>query len=249
MAGVPFTYAMLARIGFEALAPPTLNTLTQAGGRLNPGLTRQFHESMERRGGRFVVMYGQTEATARIAYVPPDRLREKIGSIGIAIPGGMLWVVRKAGEPVGVGEEGELEYAGPNVMLGYASERVDLAKGDELRGVLQTGDLGHVDADGFFFVTGRAKRISKIFGLRINLDEVEQLVGDIGTTAVVSDDEKLFIFHTASDNGQVGAMKSRVAQTFRLNMNALEFRCLDALPTTAAGKLDYAKLQELCRGA
>ena len=135
---------------------------------------------MAARGGRFFVMYGQTEATARIAYVPPDRLSEKLGSAGIAIPGGRLSI-----EPAGAGTmdgpvTGEVVYEGPNVMLGYATGSGDLALGDELGGVLRTGDIGYLDEDGFLFLVGRSKRIAKVFGLRINLDEVEAAMREHG---------------------------------------------------------------------
>lgn len=140
LAGVPFTYHLMDKIGFERLPLPTLKTLTQAGGALEPELIIKFHNVMQKRGGLFYVMYGQTEATARIAYLPPALLPEKAGAIGRAIPGGKLRLV-----------EEELVYEGPNVMMGYAENRDDLMKGDELNGVLYTGDLGRVDADGLFF--------------------------------------------------------------------------------------------------
>src|SRR5664279_1985389 len=124
-------------------------------------------ELARRRGWKFFVMYGQTEATARISYVPFEQLGNKVGSVGIAIPYGSVTV----DEPTG-----ELVYRGPNVMMGYAECREDLAKGDELQGVLRTGDLARQDADGYFYITGRLKRFLKLFGKRFSLDEMEKIL-------------------------------------------------------------------------
>ena len=109
-------------------------------------------------------MYGQTEAAPRISYVPPHRLPEKIGSIGLAIPGGAVDI-----DP----SSGELVYSGPNVMMGYALSRDDLRKPDECHGVLGSGDLGRRDEEGFVYLTGRLKRFVKLSGSRVSLDEVE----------------------------------------------------------------------------
>jgi acyl-CoA synthetase (AMP-forming)/AMP-acid ligase II len=202
---------------------PSLRTMTQAGGRLDP-------ETALRYAGRarFFVMYGQTEATARIAYVPPERLREKAGSIGIPIPGGSL----------SVSADGELVYEGPNVMLGYAESRADLARGDDLGGVLPTGDLGHVDDDGFFFVTGRLKRIAKVFGQRVNLDEVEAAVD--GPAGAVAADDHIDVFAERAS----GADARALARRFRLPPRALRVHEIERLPVKASGKVDYAALAD-----
>jgi long-chain acyl-CoA synthetase len=160
-AGVPYSYAILERTGWRRRALPTLRTMTQAGGRMEPEAKLSLAAELEARGARLVVMYGQTEATARIAYVPSGRLREKPTAIGIAIPGGTLSVEREDGSPMAPGEEGELVYRGPNVMLGYAQAPADLADGNALGGVLRTGDLGYADPDGFFHATRRRARFAK----------------------------------------------------------------------------------------
>ena len=123
---------MLERVGYRDMDLPSIRTMQQAGGALDRGLTVLYGEHMSRKGGRFFVMYGQTEATARIAWVPPDRLAEKLGSAGIAIPGGRLWIDEAEGDEPGKPATGEVIYEGPNVMLGYAERREDLAAGDEL---------------------------------------------------------------------------------------------------------------------
>lgn len=168
-AGVPYMYETLHRLRINPAEHNSLRTMTQAGGHLRVDFVRYFHEAAMNRGARFFVMYGQTEATARIAYVPPERLSEKYGSIGIAIPNGRLWLEVVDGEPA----QQQLFYSGPNVMMGYANGPADLARGDELGGILATGDLAECDGDGYFRLTGRMARIAKLFGKRINLAGVE----------------------------------------------------------------------------
>jgi len=219
-AGVPYAYAMLERIGMRDMDLPSLRYMTQAGGRLDPEVALRYAART-----RFFVMYGQTEATARIAYVPPERLAEKAGSIGIPIPGGRLRA-----------EEGELVYEGPNVMLGYAEARDDLARGDELRGVLPTGDLGHADDDGFFYVTGRRKRIAKVYGQRVNLDEVEAAVD--GPAGAVAGEDRIDVY------AERGADARALAARFRLPPRAVRVHELERLPVRPSGKIDYAALSD-----
>ena len=174
-AGVPYTYQMLLQTGLLNKKGSSLRTLTQAGGRLEERYIQQMYDLAMARGWKFMVMYGQTEATARISYVPFERLGGKVGSVGIAIPNGLLSVDEHTGE---------LVYRGPNVMLGYAECRDDLAKGDELHGVLRTGDLARQDDDGYFYITGRLKRFLKLFGKRFNLDDVEKILSRRFETSV-----------------------------------------------------------------
>ncbi|MEA2025709.1 MAG: AMP-binding protein, partial [Chloroflexota bacterium] len=194
LAGVPYTYQMLERIGYRDMDLPSVSTMQQAGGALDRTLTGIYGEHMGRKGGRFFVMYGQTEATARIAYVPPDRLADKIGSAGLAIPGGRLRIEAAGSESSGQPATGEVVYEGPNVMLGYADGREDLTAGDELGGVLHTGDIGYLDDEGFLFLTGRSKRIAKVFGLRVNLDEIELMLREQGPAAVIATDDMIWGF-------------------------------------------------------
>ena len=147
-----------------------------------PGLTtpdETYHGIVyaEKFGKRFIPTYGQTEGTARMAYLEPEMAKYKIGSIGKAEPNGKLSIVSDEGVETFEGEaEGEMVYRGENVTLGYATSADDLVKDDENHGVLYTGDIVRRDADGYYFVVGRKKRFLKIFGLRIGLDEVEHLV-------------------------------------------------------------------------
>jgi acyl-CoA synthetase (AMP-forming)/AMP-acid ligase II len=238
LAGVPFTYQMLERIGFRTMDVPSIRTLQQAGGALDRRLAQLYGEHMAACGGRFFVMYGQTEATARIAYVPPDRLAEKIGSAGIAIPNGRISIEGADGEDVG-----EVVYEGPNVMLGYASERADLAVGDELGGVLRTGDLGFQDGEGYLFLVGRSKRIAKVFGLRVNLDEVEATLKEHGPVAVVGTDDAIWAFCGFGTEESLRQTASEMARGYRLHPSAIHLQRVEMIPTTGSGKTDYREVE------
>jgi acyl-CoA synthetase (AMP-forming)/AMP-acid ligase II len=245
LAGVPYTYQLLDRTGFARTCPPTLGTLTQAGGRLDPAIAARFQALMHARGGRYFTMYGQTEATARMAYVPADRAARKLGSAGRAIPGGRL-VVERDGVPVDApGVAGEVVYHGPNVMLGYAGCRADLARGDELGGRLATGDLGHLDADGYLWLHGRTSRFAKLFGLRIGLDEVEGLMRGHGPVAAVDEGDRLGIFGEWPDDLDLAALTRELAGRLGLPAAALRLQRVAGLPLLPAGKVDYQALKEL----
>jgi long-chain acyl-CoA synthetase len=235
LAGVPFTYGMLERLRFGSMNLPSLRTLTQAGGRLAPEKIQLFHDFANKRNIRFFVMYGQTEATARISFVPPEHLAEKIGSVGIPIPNGSLKIDAT---------ESELICEGPNVMLGYAESREDLSRGDEMRGRLATGDLGRQDSDGFFYITGRLKRFLKITGLRLNLDEVEKMLESALAcpVACAGSDESLHIFIESSSAADIDEAKKRVTELYNLHHSMVHIRQTSALAVNSSGKKDYATL-------
>lgn len=241
-AGVPYTYQMLQRIGFEKLDLPSLRVLTQAGGRLDPRLVQRFHELMVARGGRFHVMYGQTEAVARIAILPSECLPEKLGSVGCAVPGGELRIDEQAAPPGAAPGVGEIVYRGPNVMWGYADSASDLARGDELRGELRTGDLGYLDSEGMLFITGRSKRMGKLFGVRVNLDDVESMVREHGPAAVIDGGDRLLVFCAFGDTDALAALQRELAARLRVHRSGLELRHIAELPLLASGKVDYRRL-------
>jgi acyl-CoA synthetase (AMP-forming)/AMP-acid ligase II len=243
IAGVPYTYQMLERVGYRDMDLPSMRTMQQAGGALDRKLTAIYGEHMLRKGGRFFVMYGQTEATARIAWVPPDRLLEKLGSAGVAIPGGRLRIEPPEGMEAGSPPTGEVIYEGPNVMLGYAERRGDLQAGDQLQGVLRTGDIGYLDDDGFLFLTGRSKRIAKVFGLRVNLDEVELMLRESGPAAVIAGDEAIWGFCAFGSEASVMELRETLSHRLRIHRSALQLRHVSHIPVTASGKVDYREVE------
>lgn len=246
-AGVPYTYTMLKRIGFEKIDLPTLKYFTQAGGKLSEEFIKHFNDYAIANNKKFFVMYGQTEATARITYVPPERLIDKIGSIGISIPGGKLKLINDEKEVTNPNKTGEIVYKGDNVMLGYADTLDDLFKGDELNGVLFTGDLGYKDEDGFFYVTGRMKRFIKIYGLRINLDEVQKMIENYFriSVACTGKDELLKILVQADDHLTEVKVKEEVMKMYKLNFKSLVVKSTGQIPTNSNGKYDYNRINEL----
>lgn len=249
LAGVPYMYEMLERLGVARAVPPCVRVMTQAGGRLGDASVQRLHAFMDARGGRFHVMYGQTEATARIAIMPHAWLPARLGAAGRAVPGGTLDVCDADGALLPTGAEGEVVYRGPNVMLGYATERDDLARGDDQQGVLRTGDIGRVDEDGCLIITGRLKRIGKLFGVRIDLDAIERDLNADAPTAVLEGDNQLVVFTTddeatrSADADAPSPLVLRLSTQLRVQQRAIVVRAIDAIPRTASGKVDYPALR------
>src|SRR5574344_493059 len=246
-AGVPYTYEMLDRLRFYRRTLPSLKTMTQAGGKLSKELQQKLAEYAANEGKEFIVMYGQSEATARISYLPHEQALSKLGSIGIAIPGGSLSILDTNNQEITTPHtQGELLYKGDNVSLGYAESATDLSKGDENCGVLKTGDIAMFDEDGYFYIVGRMKRFLKIFGNRVNLDEVEQLVKHEFSSldcATCGRDDLMKIFIT--DESKVKDVKEYVAKLTHLNFTAFKVIFINKILKSESGKTLYAKMDEL----
>lgn len=246
LSGVPYTFEMLLRLRLERLKMPSVKTLTQAGGRLDPSKVQKVAEFARSRNISFITMYGQTEATARISYVPSDLVHEKSNSIGKAIPGGRLWISDSDGNEVTTeGSIGELIYEGPNVAMGYAESLDDLRLGNVFAGVLRTGDLARFDKDRFFYIEGRLKRFLKIFGIRISLDAVEGMLADTcAEVAVHGDDEALMVSVVGLFGSTIEETKSFLATTLGLHPSVISIREVAELPRLTSGKIDYQCLNQ-----
>ncbi|MBN3854485.1 AMP-binding protein [Paraburkholderia sp. Ac-20340] len=246
-AGVPFSYDMLLKLRLARMELPSVRTLTQAGGRLDPAKLAQVAEICRAKGIRFFPMYGQTEATARIAYLEPEEIAHKAGSIGRAIPGGRLWLESDDGRVLdAAGEVGELIYAGANVSMGYAGCADDLALGDVNRGVLRTGDLARIDEEGCFYIEGRRRRFLKIFGIRVSLDAVERIAADLGVVcAAHGADDKLVIHAEQTPQWNAPALRADLAQRIGVHPSAIAVNALTELPRLPTGKVDYPCLSQL----
>lgn len=246
LSGVPYTYEMLLRLRLERLKMPKVKKLTQAGGRLDPIKVQKVADFSKSRNINFITMYGQTEATARISYVPSDQVYEKPNSIGKAIPGGRLWIVDSDGNEIStVGSIGELIYEGPNVSMGYAESLDDLNLGDVFGGVLRTGDLARFDEDGFFFIEGRLKRFLKIFGIRVSLDAVESMLVDKCTEVAVHGHDELLVISIVKLSGTtLDDLKSFIATTLGVHPTAIRICELMELPRLSTGKVDYQCLNQ-----
>lgn len=244
--GVPYTYEMLDRLRFTRMELPYLKTMTQAGGRLTPELHAKFAAYAAEQGKSFVVMYGQCEATARMGYLPAEKAVEKCGSMGIAIPGGHFQLIDENGKTVTKPYvTGELVYQGENVTLGYAECGKDLGLGDERNGVLQTGDMAQFDEDGYYYIVGRKKRFLKIYGNRVNLDEMERMIKgafDGIDCACAGVDDHMYIFLT--DNGKLEEIKHFVVNKIKLNPIAFRFVVVNEIFKNEAGKVLYRELEQ-----
>lgn len=250
--GVPYTYEILKKLRIFRMDLPSLRTMTQAGGKLPPQLHKEFAEYAKAQKKHFVVMYGQTEATARMAYLPHDKALEKYGSMGIAIPGGKFTLVDVNGKPITEPDiTGELIYEGPNVTLGYAEQIADLEKGDERQGRLVTGDMAKMDQDGYFYIVGRKKRFLKIYGNRVNLDETERMLKvqfKNHEFACAGTDEQLYVFACSGTELEPTTVKEYLSVKTGINPKAFTIQFLDEIPKNEAGKTLYAKLEEYYHG-
>ncbi|MDE6852379.1 MAG: AMP-binding protein [Lachnospiraceae bacterium] len=242
--GVPYIYEMLKKLRFGRMDLPSLKYITQAGGKLSKELAQEFYEICTAKGIRMIVMYGQTEATARMSYLPWESAGDKAGSMGIAIPNGRFELLDANGQIIKDSEiAGELVYYGDNVTLGYAEGFQDLSKGDENRGVLYTGDMAKRDADGFYYIVGRKKRFLKIFGNRINLDEVEEMLKKEGYSCVCAGyDDKMKIYTMQKEGWN--EIIEYISQQTGLHSSAFAVVYIEEIPRNEAGKILYSALPE-----
>ena len=240
--GVPYIYEMLKKLRFERMNLPSLKYITQAGGKLSLELSAEFADICAEKGMKFYVMYGQTEATARMSYLPWEHARSKAGSIGIAIPGGNFWLEDESGDVIKESDTpGELVYTGDNVTLGYARSCLDLCKDDENRGILRTGDVAKRDADDFYYIVGRKKRFLKMFGNRVSLDEVEQLIKAAGyDCACAGTDDSLEIYvPNLADKDRI---RNYIVERTGINQAGFSFVYTEQIPRNELGKVQYSEL-------
>ncbi len=248
--GVPYTYEMLRVSGFASMQLPALQTMTQAGGRLKEREQRYFSEYALQKGVDFYIMYGQTEATARISYLSAELLQVHSGSVGKAIPGGRLSIQDEAGKELKPYQQGELVYEGANVMLGYATGKGDLDLGDVMGEVLRTGDLGYRDEEGLFYIVGRKKRFVKVCGRRMNLDDVEGYLSEKLAEQIccVAVEDRLVVVYerNAQDIAFENLLKDLINQKYKMPLREVVLRHLLAMPHLASRKVNYGEITEAC---
>lgn len=251
LAGVPFTYECLKKLGFFNMDLPAMELLIQAGGKLSKTLQKEYAEFSHSHGKRFFIMYGQTEATARMSYLPVAYNLSKPGSIGIPIPGGKFRIMEdEHTEITAANKAGELYYEGLNVTLGYATCAADLNLGDERRGLLPTGDIAYRDEDGFYYISGRKKRFIKILGSRVNMDEVEQLLKNRFPDydfACTGQDDALHIF-TTQETSTDDTITDMLIDTLNFHPTAFHIHSVKAIPKNASGKTQYTELAKKATG-
>lgn len=234
LSGVPFFYNILFRTGFIKKKFPSLKTMTQAGGAMPIKLTKIFVDNAIEKGIDFFVMYGQTEATARMTFFKTNDYLNKIGSIGRPIPGGNIVLSPSS----------EIVYSGRNVMLGYAENREELNKGDVNKNVLKTGDIGKLDEDEFIYIIGRKKRFIKIAGSRFNLDDIEMALEQEfeNNFMLIGSDENLIVCYL-KENYDLEIIYSFLQDRYNLNRTFINLELIDKILTTSNGKKDYEALR------
>jgi acyl-CoA synthetase (AMP-forming)/AMP-acid ligase II len=251
-AGVPSTFMIAlnkSTIAKRELAD--LKYITQAGGAMAPEVTRRLMEACPNQ--KLWVMYGQTEASPRVTYLPPERLNEKLGSIGIAVPGVDVKILDDSGREVPVGETGEIVVGGPNVMLGYWNQPE--ATAEVLRdGWLITGDLARKDSDGYIYVVGRKREIIKSAGHRVSAKEIEERILEheaVVETAVfgIPDDilgeaiQAVVVLRSGAecDEKQIQGYCQKHLATFKIPRRV---RFVASLPKSQSGKINKLQLKE-----
>lgn len=241
--GVPYSFEILNLMRFFRMDLPDLTLLTQGGGKMPRPLNLKFAEYCKEKGKRWIATYGQSEGTARMAYLPAEYAISKCGSIGRAVPNAELSLVDSEGRIIETpNTEGEMCYRGKNVTLGYARKREDLMLGDERHGFMHTGDLAYRDEDGCYYIVGRMGRFLKLYGMRIGLDECEQIIKAKYPIecACVGTDEKMTVYIT--DPQFAVLVKERLVDKTKLVASAFEVKVIDAIPKNESGKILYSKL-------
>jgi acyl-CoA synthetase (AMP-forming)/AMP-acid ligase II len=242
-AGVPYTFETLLRLKFDISQYPQLRYMTQAGGKLVSHLVVDYVKRCAAENRRFIVMYGQTEAAPRISYLPAEFAGKYPESIGTAIPGGELFLVDENKETITeIDKPGELAYRGPNVMMGYAISPEQLAT-DETPDCLYTGDIACINADGLFYIVGRTSRFVKMFGLRINLDQIQSdLKLYYSNIAVTGNDQRILIVLSQEEATHSSGLISQLAHRYHLPEICFRLSVYPEIPLLPNGKYHYKKM-------
>lgn len=243
--GVPYSFEILNLMRFWRMDLPDLELLTQGGGKLSAKLNLKFAEYCRDNNKRWIATYGQSEGTARMAYLPSELAVEKCGSIGRAVPNGELFLIDEQGNVITTpNTEGEMCYRGKNVTMGYAHNQQDLLLSDENNGLLHTGDLAYRDQDGCYYIVGRKGRFLKLFGMRVGLDECEQIIKSKFSIecACVGNDDKMFVYITSETHAH--QVKDELVDKTKIVASAFEVRIINEIPKNQTGKILYSKLEQ-----
>ena len=239
--GVPYTYELMKRLDISKFNIDSIKYLTQAGGKLDAEKQLYFFNLLKKNKSKFIIMYGSTEATSRMSFLPWSNCSKKLESIGKAIPGGKFRINYKNTDVKK--KVGELVYYGRNVSLGYSTTYDDLHKGDENKGKLNTGDLAYEDKDQFYYIVGRIRRFIKLFGHRINLDDLEHILRDKCKDINIfckGNDKLLKVFLTNTKN--VKKIEDILIKYFNINKLFFKIQLIKNIPLNNSGKIIYSKL-------
>ncbi|WNC71760.1 AMP-binding protein [Thalassotalea psychrophila] len=243
--GVPYNFELLSKQNLNFANFPSLRFVTQAGGKLSNNLVLQFAKQAKQGNFKFFIMYGQTEASPRISYLPPDKTLTFPDFIGIAIPGGELLLYddneHVINQPL---VEGELVYQGDNIMLGYASTPDELADDEQITR-LKTGDIAFFNEQGLYKIVGRKSRFAKPYGLRVNLDDIEAYLkaeGVISTVTCLSENILVFIVEDRAAADQRTFLNNHLAAEFHLPKATFIINFIIEIPRLGNGKINYQML-------
>lgn len=227
---VSFMLDALRATAWRDGAPAGLHKITHSGDRLSEASLNWALDLQQSTGAAFYRMYGMTETTGRISVLAPDEFAARPGSVGRLVPGGEVRF-----------EDGEIIFTGPNVAHGYAAAAQDLVALSPAR-ALHTGDLGHMDGQGFLYLTGRRSRVAKLMGVRISLDEVEAALLPVCQVAVLASDDAVLVFAAAGSEVALARRLDEVALAFAIPRHKLLLRLVDEIPRTSTGKVLYGQL-------
>lgn len=243
--GVPFSYEVMRRVGFDKMDLPRLHTLAEGGGKLTDKMFKWIATFCKNSGKRFCATFGTSETSARMAFLNPDLALEKIGSIGKPIPNGEMFLVDEIQNEDG-SSTGELAYRGPNVTMGYALCKDDLLKDDEFCGEYHTGDIAKRDAEGYYYIIGRKGRFLKLFSLRVSLDETERILKTQFPNVdfvCTGDDKRMNIFMTSKElKDQVVPF---ISKKTNIHNSAFKVFVIDEIPRNEYGKVKFSALEEM----
>lgn len=240
--GVPYSFELMMKMNFTKMNFPNLKIITQGGGKLTPELFHKLAVYAQENGKQFIPTYGQSECTARMAYLPSYLTMVKTCSIGFAEPGGRLSIIDDEGNETYSGEAvGEMIYRGENVTLGYANCVSDLIKGDENYGVMHTGDLARRDTDGCYYIVGRLKRFLKIYGLRVGLDEVELMVKSAFHTDCICSGNDEILNVKVTNKSILNEVIDFISQKTHLFHHSINVEYVESIKRNETGKIILSK--------
>jgi long-chain acyl-CoA synthetase len=240
--GVPFLYQQISQIGAEKILSSNVRYLTQAGGKLAGTSLDNIYRTCAEGQIEFYVMYGQTEATARMSVLSPTEASKHPGSIGKAINPGRFSLTPYEDKNIAPSRiVGELTFHGENVAMGYAQKLTDLELGEEWNGILRTGDLAYFDEEGFPYIVGRISRFGKVRGVRFSFDDLETMFQKVGINIVVLEvKEKLYLL--ANQEIDITLVDKALKNYAGLRFVDFIFVIIEDIPRTQSGKVDYLSL-------